>query len=232
VTGRDDIFGIGLPMSVESLDTLNGLTQFADALTRDWPEPWGSNLADDPSMQATLVEALRQYTAIYEKGCTPPQSVAWTSRGNNDAFLAQEVVMTVNPTLSIPGVIRRERTADYLENVATLDWPSDAFERTLHLDGTLHGGAVFAAGCHVGAALAFVRFLVGDGWLGHWPSFAGDRYLPVLARLVDQPFWMDPGDPHRIRSVTQVMSHPNVYSFWGLPDAQSRIGEDYALALT
>src|SRR4051794_19685872 len=104
-TGRDDVFGIGLPMSRAAKETHGELAQFADALTRDWPEPWGTSLADDPTAQAILVEALRQYTAIYEKGCTPPQSVTWTNRGNNDAFLAQGVVMTVNQTLSIPTAI-------------------------------------------------------------------------------------------------------------------------------
>ena len=53
-----------------------------------------------------------------------------------------------------------------------------------------------------------MRFLVRDGWLGLWPSFAGDRYLPVLAKLTDQPFWLDPGDPHRMSAVMQVATHP------------------------
>src|SRR4051794_22163830 len=138
-TGRDDVYGVGLTMSADASDTNAGLAQFADALTRDWPEPWGSSLADDPTMQATLVEALRGYTAIYKKGCTPPQSVTWTSRGNNDAFLAQGVVMTINETLSIPIAIRRERPADYLANVATIAWPSDAYGRPLHVEGNLQG---------------------------------------------------------------------------------------------
>jgi hypothetical protein len=32
----------------------------------------------------------------------------------------------------------------------------------------------------IAAAIAkdFVRFLVEDGWLAHWLTFAGDRYLP------------------------------------------------------
>ena len=115
--------------------------------------------------------------------------------------------------------------------MATIEWPSDAYGRPLHLEGNLDGGAVFAAGRHVEAALEFVRFLVRDGWLGLWPSFAGDRYLPVLATLTDQPFWLDPGDPHRMSAVMQVMTHPNVYSVWGLPDAQRRFSDDYSLAL-
>jgi multiple sugar transport system substrate-binding protein len=140
--------------------------------------------------------------------------------------------MTTNTTLSIPGAIRRERPADYLANAVTIDWPSDAYGRPLRILGAMNGGAVFATGRHVEAALEFVRFLVEDGWLGHWPSFAGDRNLPVLARLLDQPFWLDPSDPHRMRSVMQVATHPNGYSWWGLPDAQRQLANDYMLALT
>jgi multiple sugar transport system substrate-binding protein len=230
-TGRDDIFGIGVPMASETTELITGLDQFADALTRDWPKPWGASLADDPATQAILVEALRQYTAIYEKGCTPPQSVAWTNHGNNDAFLAQSVVMTINETLSIPNAIRRERPADYLTNVATIDWPANTYGEPLHIEGNMNVGAVFAAGRHVEEALEFVRFVVRDGWLGHLPSFSGDRYLPVLATLTNQPFWLDPSDPHRMNAVMQVATHPGVYSVWGLPDAQRFIADDYILAL-
>ncbi len=47
--------------------------------------------------------AATAYTAIWRKGCTPPNSTSWTNSSNNKAFLAQTVVMTVNTTLSIPG---------------------------------------------------------------------------------------------------------------------------------
>jgi multiple sugar transport system substrate-binding protein len=223
-TGRNDIFGIGAPMLLNASDTNTGLHQFADALTQDWPVPWGMSLSDDPLGRTTFVRALADYTAIYKKGCTPPQSTAWDNHGNNDAFLAQSVVMTINNSLSITNAIRRERPADYAVNVATIEWPSNAFGQPLHIEGFLIGGAVFA-GPHVQTALDFVRFFVRDGWLAYWPSFAGDRYLPVLANLQDQPFWLDPSDPHRMRSVIQIMTNPLVYSIWGLPDAQFRHGD-------
>jgi multiple sugar transport system substrate-binding protein len=229
--GRDDIYGLGVAMSPKAPDTRIGLGQFADALTRNWPEPWGGSLADDPAVQAILVEALRQYTTIHRKGCNPPDAVDWDNGGNNKAFLDQRVVMTINTTLSIPSAIRRERPADYLANVATVGWPSDAYGGVLHLEGGMQGGAVFAAGRHVETALEFVRFLVEDGWLGLWSQFAGDRYLPVLANLTDQPFWLDPSDPHRMSAVMQATSHPHV-DFWGLPNAQGRFTAEYILTLS
>src|SRR3954447_4354904 len=159
------------------------------------------------------------------------QSVAWTNHGNNDAFLAQSVVMTINETLSIPNAIRRERPADYLTNGATIDWPANAYGEPLPLEGNINVGAVFAAGRHVEEALEFVRFVVRHGWLGHLPSFSGDRYLPVMTTLTDQPFWLDPSDPHRMNAVMQVMTHPFNEGAWGLPNAQRFIDDDYTLAL-
>jgi multiple sugar transport system substrate-binding protein len=231
-TGRDDIFGIGVPMSREATsDTPANVDQFAAALTRDWPTHSGPSLVDDPIARSTLVKALTDYTAIYKKGCTPPQSVAWTNRGNNDAFLAQTVVMTINMTLSITNALRGERPVDHASNVASIDWPADIFGSSLHLSASLQGGIVFTAGRHRDVALEFVRFLVRDGWLAHWLTFAGDRYVPVLANLGDQPFWLDPGDPHRMQAVMQFATHPQNYLWWGLPSEQRRHADDYAKAL-
>jgi multiple sugar transport system substrate-binding protein len=229
--GRDDIWGLGLPMSAEANDTATGLAQFAGARTRDWPGPSGTSLADDPTAQAALVKALSEYTTLYKRGCTPPQSVAWDNLGNNEAFVAQTIVMTINSSLSITAAIRRERPADYVSNVVTIDWPNDAFGKLLHLEAALNGGAVFAAGHNTETALEFVRFLVGEGWLAHWLNFAGDRYVPVLATLTDQPFWLDPGNPHRMQSVMQSIIYPQNYNWWGLPNAQRHYAEDYPTAL-
>ena len=59
-------------------------------------------MIDDPEIRRRLVEAIDSYTAVYRKGCTPPDSADWDSYGNKKAFLAQRIVMTMNETLSIP----------------------------------------------------------------------------------------------------------------------------------
>ena len=80
-------------------------------------------MIDDPEIRRRLIEAIDSYTAIYRKGCTPPDSVTWATIDNNKAFLAQTVVMTPNETLSIPNALKRERPDDYYENTATIEWP-------------------------------------------------------------------------------------------------------------
>ena len=99
--GRDDIWGVGLPMSLGSIDTDLALDQFLLAHTRDWPLPAGWNLVEAPAIRDTLVQVLERYTAIYTRAAPRPTRSDWTDRGNNEAFLEQRVVMTTNLTLSI-----------------------------------------------------------------------------------------------------------------------------------
>jgi multiple sugar transport system substrate-binding protein len=56
----------------------------------------------------------------------------------------------------------------------------------------------------------FVRFLAEEGWLAHWLDFAGDRIMPPMRKLVEQPFWLDPTDPHRMRAAIQILTRPHL----------------------
>jgi multiple sugar transport system substrate-binding protein len=81
--------------------------------------------------------------------------------------------------------------------------------RPLVIEGFVARAAVFKAGGHTALAGDFVRFLAEEGWLAHWLTFAGDRRLPPMRKLVEQPFWLDPTDPHRMRAAVQVLSWPH-----------------------
>jgi multiple sugar transport system substrate-binding protein len=151
-----------------------------------------------------MVKALVAYTGIWHKGCAPPDAVSWTNADNDKAFLAQIVVMTPNTTLAIPAALRRTRPDDYHRNTATIDWPDGADGQPLIIDGGLVRAVVFKAGTNPALAADFVRFLAVEGWLAHWLTFAGDQWLPPMRKLVEQPFWLDPADPHRLHAAVQI----------------------------
>ena len=71
----------------------------------------------------------------------------------------------------------------------------------------------FKDGDHVETAKEFVRFLVGEGWLAQYLNFSAERMLPPMQKLLDQPFWLDPSDPHRMAAVMQVSSRPMQYDY-------------------
>jgi multiple sugar transport system substrate-binding protein len=66
-----------------------------------------------------------------------------------------------------------------------------------------------------------VRFLVQEGWLAHWLTFAGDRFMPTMRKLVEQPFWLDPRDPHRMRAAIQILTRPHLMNM-DVRDNESR----------
>ena len=46
---------------------------------------------------------------------------------------------------------------------------------------------VFKDGRNVETAKEFVRFLVAEGWLGHYLDFSGERMLPAMPKLLERP---------------------------------------------
>ena len=42
----------------------------------------------------------------------------------------------------------------------------------------------------------------------HYLDFSAERILPAMSALINQPFWLDPSDPHRMASVIQISSRP------------------------
>jgi multiple sugar transport system substrate-binding protein len=135
------------------------------------------------------------------------------SIGNNEAFLAQAVVMTPNASLSIANALRVTRPEDHRKSMVTIEWPSGTSSQPLAIVTPFHEAMVFGSGGHVATAKEFVRFLVSEGWLAHWLDFARDRLLPPMPALLEGPFSRDVNDPHQMRSAYQFLTRPHAYSY-------------------
>lgn len=203
-TGRDDTWGVGLTMSAEPTDTLDQFFQFVAAYDADYVTRDGKLVINDPEIRQRLIKAIDSYTSIYRKGCTPPGSVTWDNIDNNEQFIAQAVVMTPNGTLSIPNAIKQERPEDYHDNVATIEWPLGPTGEAFPIINVVLPAVVLKDGAHVAAAEAFVRFLVREGWLAHYLNFSAERMLPTMPALLNQPFWLDVSDRHRMAAVMEA----------------------------
>jgi multiple sugar transport system substrate-binding protein len=217
VTGGDDIYGVGLAMSAKANDTRIQFEQFMQAYGANYVTREGKLIISDPEIRRRLIKTLESYTAIYRKGCTPPDSIDWTTSGNNNnnaRFLARVVVMLPNDTLSVPNALKGERADDYYKNTATIAWPDGADGQPLAIRTDFVAATVFKAGGHVPLAKEFVRFLVEEGWLMHYLNFSGERMLPSVPKLLDQPFWLDPSDRHHMASAIQFPTRPRTYSYW------------------
>jgi multiple sugar transport system substrate-binding protein len=225
--GREDIWGVGVSMGANSVDTANGFWQFVSAYEAHYVTRDGRLVIDDPEVRRRLIKAVDRYVVIYRKGCTPPSSLTWDAYDNNKQFLAQTIVMTFNATLSIVNALKRERPEDYYENAASSEWPKGAEGQPPLIETFVARAAVLKAGGHEETAKEFVRFLVSEGWLGHWLNFAGERLLPPMPALLQSPFWLDARDRHRMTAAMQVLTQPRSYRY-EVVSGDWRHGEAYS----
>ena len=207
-TGRDDIWGIGLPMSGQAFDTSFQLHQFLSAYEADYVSPDGHLVIDNPEIRRRLIKAIDSYTAVYRKGCTPPSSLTWGNPGNNEAVSCsagrddaeRDALDSERAQARASGRLLREHSHDRMAS-----W---SVRPVLYDPGHRIAGRGLQGRRQRRHGQEFVRFLVAEGWLTHYLNFSGERMLPSISKLLDQPFWLDPSDPHRMASAMQVSSRP------------------------
>ena len=92
--------------------------------------------------------------------------------------------------------------------MATIQWPEDADGQPLAIWTGFFAAAAFKDGGNSATVKEFIRFLVAEGWLAHYLDFSGERVLPPMPALMNQPFWLDPSDPHRMAGAMQFLTRP------------------------
>jgi multiple sugar transport system substrate-binding protein len=212
-TGRNDIYAIGAPMGPEANDTNTTLEIFETAHGVELISRDGKSLLGDPMVRKGLTAAVEEYSGIYRKGCTPPDSLTWENPSNNKAFLGQQVVMTANQTLSIVAALGGDRPEDYYNNTATIEWPLGPDGKPFYVYTSVFSVLAFQNGKHVQAAKDFLRFALSEGRLGRYIEAVNGRYLPAMSALAETAFWTDPRDPHRPVSLRQAKERSGGYDY-------------------
>jgi len=217
-------FGIGQPMGVDSSDSFYSFLTFADAYNVKMVDDKGKLLVDDPKVKAGLVGALRDYTNIHTRGCTPPSSTSWKDPDNNVAFHNNTTVMTHNATISIatkwlndsmnPANTPEQRAAAkkaYEEQIATAGFPKKPDGSAMVYRAAIKTGVIFEAAKNKKRAKEFVSFLLRDENLQPYVEGALGRWFPVTKSGVKSPFWQ--ADPHRRAVFNQFAAGTVTFEF-------------------
>lgn len=217
-------FGIGMPMGVDSSDASYSFLTFADAYNVKLVDDDGKLLVDDPKVKAGLVNALRDYTQPYVKGCSPPSSTNWKDPDNNVAFHNRPTVMTHNATISIAAKwlddmnnanLKPEERAlgkkYYEEAIATAGFPKKPDGTTMKYRSAVKTGVIFADAKNKARAKEFVTFLVQEENLTPYVEGSLGRWFPVTKKAQESAFWQ--ADSHRKAVYQQFKSGTVPFEF-------------------
>ena len=201
-------YGIGSPMGVESTDSFQSFLSWVDAYNVKLVDDSGKLLVDDPAVRTGLINALRDYTDVYTKGCSPPSSTTWKDPDNNVAFHNKTTVMTHNYTISIAAkwlddanneqLTPEQRAAGrkaYDELIATAGFPKKPDGTAMVYRTAVKVGVIFQDSKNKVRAREFLKFLLEEENLRPYVEGALGRWFPVTKVSMESPFWQ--ADKHR-----------------------------------
>jgi multiple sugar transport system substrate-binding protein len=202
------VFAIGQPMGVDSSDSFYSFLTFMDAYNVKLVDDQGKLALNAPDVKTGLVGALKDYTDVYVKSCTPPSSTSWKDPDNNVAFHNKTTLMTHNATISIAAkwlddannesLSTDQRAAakkNYSELVRTAGFPRKPDGSPMVYRAAVKTGVIFADSKNKPRAKDFVRFLLQEENLTPYVEGALGRWFPVTKASQERPFWQE--DPHR-----------------------------------
>ncbi len=212
-------------MGVDSSDSYYSFLTFMDAYNVKLVDDDGKVLVDDPKVKQGLANALRDYVAAYQKGCTPPSSTSWKIPDNNVAFHNKTTVLTHNATISIaakwyddmnnPTLKPEEREQakkNYYELIQTSGFPKKPDGSPMTYRAAVKTGVVFEGAKNKKRAKEFVTFLLQEDNLTPYVEGSLGRWYPVTkAGAARLSFWL--ADPHRTSVQRQFAAGTSTFEF-------------------
>lgn len=204
------VYGIGHPMGIAASDTFYSFLTFANAYGAQVVDESGKIVLDEPKNRAAMIEAVKSYANILQRGCTPPSSVNWLDPDNNVAFHNRTTVATHNATISIAGkhmddmnnpALTAEQRAqakkNYEDNIRTAEFPKKPDGSNMTNLAAVKTAVVFAEGKNKKRGKEFMAFLMKDENLRPFVEGSAGRWVSTTLAGIEAPFWSDGKDPHR-----------------------------------
>jgi multiple sugar transport system substrate-binding protein len=192
---KRDIYGLGFPLSIGAVDTYYLFEEILEAYDVKILNSKGQLQVDDSRVSQGITKSLDWYTKFYLQGYVPPNAVHWLNPDNNRNLLNHIVVMTPNPTLSIPAAVYQEPDI-YHNKLGILEFPHKPNGKPMRHIVTVGELILLAESKSQNMAKDFLAYLLQPQALGNYLKASRRGNFPVLNSLWKDPFWTNPNDPH------------------------------------
>lgn len=218
------VHGIGRPMGADSTDSFQSFMSWVDAYDVKLVDGSGKLLVDDPKVRDGLISALRDYTDVYAKGCSPPSSTGWKDGDSELAFNDRTTILTHDHSIAIaakwlddannPRLTPAERAAGrkaYDELIATAGLPKKPDGTPMVYRTVVKVGVIFRDAKNKKLAREFLKVLLEEENLRPYVEAALGRWFPVTKVGQESPFWQ--ADKHRRAVYEQFKTSPQPWEF-------------------
>ena len=225
--GERKVFGLGFQMNTTGNDC-NALFDYfliayggRDIVTKD-----GKLHLDEPRVKEAAIKALTYPSTAYKEGFVPPGAINWNDADDNNAFHAKQIVMDLDGTISTEvAVIQKEQ--DY-KDIVTMGLPLSNDGKSVPSQAPSLCGAIPKGATNVAVAKEFLKFLIEPQVLNEYLKTGLGRNIPCMPAIVkNDPWWLDPKDPHRGPYIQQGLLGPTVATFWTFNPAYAQVQNEH-----
>jgi multiple sugar transport system substrate-binding protein len=225
--GVRNVYGLGLNVTTNGNDPNNVYNYFLIAyggqgiVTKD-----GKLHLDDPKVKEAAIKALTYPTTAYKEGFVPPGAINWNDADDNNALHAKQIVMDLDGTISSEvAIIKKEQ--DY-KDLVTMGLALSNDGKPVPSQSSAVSGLIPKGAKNVAVAKDFLKFLIQPKVLGEFLRTGLARRVPCMPSIVkDDPWWLDPKDPHRVAYVNQALLGPIVGQFWAFNPAFAQVQNEH-----
>ncbi len=202
--GMRGVYSLGLqPTTAGPADGNNVFTYFLIAYGGNGiVTPDGRPHLDDPQVKEAVIKTLTYIDTAFKEGYVPPGALDWGDADDNNAYHAQQIVMDLDGTISTELAMIHDK--DKYDAAAVMGLPLDNENKPIASQLTV-GGAFMPKGAkNVAVGKDFLKYVIQPNVAGNYLKAGLGRWLPAIPDIVkNDPWWLDPADPHRAAYVRQ-----------------------------
>jgi multiple sugar transport system substrate-binding protein len=174
--------------------------------------PDGAFHPNDPQVKEAVIKTLTYITTAFKEGYVPPGALSWNDADDNNAYHAKQILMYLDGTISAELALYDKK--EQYDDMVTLGLPADNAGKPI--PSQLGVGAVFVpkGAKNVEVVKEFLKYTIEPKVQNEYLKVGLGRWLPTMPDSVkNDPFWLDPKDPHRSTYARQGMLEPTVANY-------------------
>ena len=204
---QQNIYPLGLPMSVEAGDTYQAFEHILEAYDVRLLDSTGKLLLDNPNVRQGIIKCLNWYSQFYKQGYVPQDAVDWTNADNNRLFLNQNILMTTNASMSIPAAVRNDSDT-YHNKLGIVELPNKLNGKPMRHIFLVEQAVIFNDALHPELAKDFLAYLIQPEILNQFLKESG-RHSPAQTTAYQDSYWSNPQDIH-VSEVTKTLTQGDI----------------------
>jgi multiple sugar transport system substrate-binding protein len=221
--GMRHVYGLGFQLTTQGNDPNNLFNYFLIAYGgQDIVSKAGKLRLDDPKVRAAAIKALTYPTTAYKEGFVPPGAINWNDADDNNAFHSKQIVMDLDGTISTE-VALMHNPEEY-HDIVTMGLALSNEGKSVPSQVS-NGTALIPKGAkNVEVAKDFLKYFIQPKVNDEYLKVGLARSIPAMLSIVkNDPWWLDPKDPHRVAYVKQGLLGPTVPNFWAFNPAWAEV---------